>query len=341
VNPYDETPDDYPVDVSAVGADDAAIERLRHALSPDDAVVWDDNDDEVDPALGLLRAFQRDVANDLPADEALLPAEVTPLVGHRRLGRGAVVAAIAASVLSIGGVAAAASTPGHLAGVRAAVASAVTSVIDAITPDAPVGPKAQPAAHRTVDPSPTGTSTAGPEAATAPAQLAATLDKAERFLDNGQYTAAREQLDSVARRLDRVSDETTRDRLAVRLAALRTRLAGAHPERSARGDHGKGGSGDGAHGGDASTGPHAGDGNTGTGSSRDGRPGGSSDGSTGRDGSQPSSGTGSSGHDSHLAPTQKPATEAPHSDRSGSSAGAYLRHDSAAGSGDVTTTDVR
>lgn len=55
---YDVTPDDDPLDVRAVSDDDVRVELLRHALSPDAAVVWDDEDDELDPAFALLRALR-------------------------------------------------------------------------------------------------------------------------------------------------------------------------------------------------------------------------------------------------------------------------------------------
>ena len=66
--------DNDPIDLDAadaVVADDALVERLRHALSPDAAVVWDDDDEDSDDlSYGLLRALQRDVSADLPAPAA-------------------------------------------------------------------------------------------------------------------------------------------------------------------------------------------------------------------------------------------------------------------------------
>src|SRR3954468_24931488 len=98
MNPYDVTPDDEPLDVHAVSEDDLLVEQLRHALSPDAAVVWDDDDDELDPAFALLRALQLDVSAELPP-EPFLPPGVTELLPRRRhLGRATTVAVIAASV---------------------------------------------------------------------------------------------------------------------------------------------------------------------------------------------------------------------------------------------------
>ena len=68
--------DNDPIDLDAadaVVADDALVERLRRALSPEAAVVWGDDDDDADDlSYALLRALQSDVSTDL--DEALLPA---------------------------------------------------------------------------------------------------------------------------------------------------------------------------------------------------------------------------------------------------------------------------
>jgi hypothetical protein len=238
VSPYDVTPDDDPLDLAAVGADDALVEGLRRSLSPDAAVVWDDDDDDLDPAFAMLRALQRDVSADLPAGDAL-PANVTPLVTRRRLGRGATVAALVAGVVSIGGVAAA-SAPGQpLAGMRSAVTSAVGNVVSAMTPDTSAGRShAEPskAAGATSTPTPRHTAASpGPAVGTAGRssaaveQVTAALDRASRLLDRGQYSAASNQLDVAGRKLPLVTDSATHDRLAARLAALRARLAGAQP----------------------------------------------------------------------------------------------------------------
>jgi hypothetical protein len=260
---YDVTPDDDPLDLAAVGSDDAGVEKLRHALSPDGAVVWDDDDDELDPAFALLRALQADVAADLPDRAAILPPDVTELLPRRRrLGRGATIAAVAAGVLSIGGVAAAA--PGHpLAAVGSAVSSAVSNIIDSITPDAPVGPAVvestrtgeptgKPTGKPTVKPTPAGDAVSdAARSASAVKQVTANLDRAAAFLDQGKDQPAGNQLDAAARKLGYVMDPATRSRLASRLASLRA-LLGTHPaakpSKAAAGssgtgtsDHGKSG----------------------------------------------------------------------------------------------------
>lgn len=234
MSPYDVSPDDEPLDVAAVSADDQRVEQLRHhALSPDDAVIWDDDDEELEPALALLRRLQRDVSTDLPAPAAL-PLQVTePARGGRRLGRGGTIAIVAAGVLSIGGVAAASGPGMPLAGVRSAVSSAVHGVIEAITPDAPLGPGA---ARPTPSPGPSAGTTppgsavsAAARSAAAVQQIEANLDRAQAFLDQGKYAPAKAQLDAAASKLGYVLGAADRTRLGDRLAALAARLA-ATPE---------------------------------------------------------------------------------------------------------------
>lgn len=228
MSPYGVTPDDESLDVVAVGADDQLVETLRRSLSPDAAVIWDDDDEADDPAFALLRALQLDVSDDLPADAPILPATVTPLAGRRRLGRGATVAAVSFGVLSIAGVAAA-SAPGQpLAGVRHSVSAAVAGVVDAITPDAPVGPSVLTPAEG-AKPSPSATPpgqlvSAAARSTAAVLQIEANLDRAAVLLQQGRYAAAQAQLDAAARKLTLVSPSSTRDALAARLAALQDRL---------------------------------------------------------------------------------------------------------------------
>lgn len=229
---YDDIRENDPVDMSAVAADGELVEQLRRALSPRDAVVWDDDDAELDPAFALLRALQLDVAADLPLDP-ILPVGVTRLT-PRRFGRTATIAAITAGVLSIGGVAAAASAPGStLGGVRSAVSAAVSTVVNAITPDSPVGPAvAAPPAKD--EPSPKATPpgelvSAAARSASAATQITAELDQAGRFLTSGQYVAAKEQLDAAARKLPLVLDLETHDRLSVRLDGYRAQLDAPRP----------------------------------------------------------------------------------------------------------------
>jgi hypothetical protein len=238
MSPYDVTPDDEPIDMAGVSADDRMVEKLRHALSPDSAVIWDDEDDEVDPAIALLRALQRDVSSDLPSDFALPPRVGGAVPRRRRLGRGATVAAVAAGVLSIGGVAAAAAPGQPLAGMRSAVSSAVSHVVHAITLDAPAGPAVAAPSHTS---RPSTNPTAGGQAVSAAArsasavlQIEANLARAESFLNQGKYSPANAQLAAAARKLDYVVGAADRARLATRLAALKARLA-ATPDPAASG----------------------------------------------------------------------------------------------------------
>jgi hypothetical protein len=227
---YDVTPDDEPLDVGQVASDDALIEQLRQSLSPDNAVVWDDNDDESDPGYALLRAIQLDVSQDLPMPE-ILPTGVTPLLPRRRhLSRTATIATVAAGVLSIGGVAAA-SAPGQpLAGVRHAVSDAVATAVDAITPDSPVGPAVKPTdvAVPSAKPTPPGDAVSdAARSANAVLQIEDNLARAAAMLDKGQLEAARAQLDAVERKLVYVTDAAVRAGFQTRLDDLRTKLATA------------------------------------------------------------------------------------------------------------------
>ena len=123
-------------------ADDETIERLRRAVTTD-AVVWGDDEPEDDPAIATLLAVLRDVVALRPVEEAPLAA-VLPLRRRPMLVRGSAVAACALGLLSIGGLAAA--SPGSpLYGVRAAVSSAVSSVVDAVTPSGPAAMRSLPA----------------------------------------------------------------------------------------------------------------------------------------------------------------------------------------------------
>jgi hypothetical protein len=249
MTPYDVTPDDEPLDVRAVGEDDVLVEQLRHALSPDAAVVWDD-DDELDPAFALLRALQLDVSSNLPVGETILPAGVTELLPRRRrLGRGATIAAVAAGVLSIGGVAAAAAPGQPLAGIRHAVTHAVSHAVDAFTPDAPVAPVvASPsdAGRPTAKPTPPGTATStAARSSSAILQIEGNLDRAATLLDNGKLQAAKNQLAAAAGKLHYVTDAAAHDRLAGRLAALQARLTSAPSAKPSHGpadNNGNGGS---------------------------------------------------------------------------------------------------
>jgi hypothetical protein len=229
---YDVTPDDDPLDIAAVSSDDALVEQLRHALSPDAAVVWDDEDDDVDPALALLRALQVDVSAGVAADSnTILPTGVTELLPRRRhLGRGATIAVVSAAVLSVAGVAAA-SAPGQpLAGVRhavsAAVSHAVSHAVDALTPDSPVGPVVEATERPSAKPMPPGDAVSAAErSASAVRQIEANLDRAAALIDDGRYQPAKNQLNAAASKLLYVTDAGVKAGLQSRLTALQSRLA--------------------------------------------------------------------------------------------------------------------
>jgi len=241
---------DEPIDLDAadaVVADDALVERLRHALSPDAAVVWDDDDvDSDDLSYALLRALQRDVSTDL-GDPAPV-AEVVPLAERRRrFGRAATVAAVAAGVLSVAGAAAAAtSSPGDpLYGVRSAVSSAVHNALDAITPPKSGDAPAPVAATPTATISPRGAQvSAAARSAGAVVQIEERLTVAARLIDNGRGIAAGEVLDQAQRRLLLVSDVAQRSAFQLRIDALRARIAAlpsshGKPTSGPAVDHGK------------------------------------------------------------------------------------------------------
>jgi hypothetical protein len=259
MSPYDVTSDDEPLDVRAVSDDDALVEQLRHALSPDAAVVWDDDDDELDPAFALLRALQQDVSADLPL-QTELPAGVTELLPRRRhLSRSATVAFVAAGVLSIAGVAAA-SAPGQpLAGVRHAVSDAVHNAVSAITPDAPVGPAVVATTSPSAKPTPPGeaVSTAA-RSASAALQIEANLERAAALIDDGRYQPAKNQLDAAEGKLHYVTDAIVKAGLQSRLTALQSRLAAMPTAKPTHGPgDGNGKPADKGNGGpDASHSPH-------------------------------------------------------------------------------------
>jgi hypothetical protein len=225
---YDVTPDDDPLDVAAVSSDDALVEQLRHALSPDAAVVWDDEDDDVDPALALLRALQVDVSAGVAAhSNTMLPTGVAELLPRRRhLGRGATIAVVAASVLSVAGVAAA-SAPGQpLAGVRHAVSAAVSHAVDALTPDSQVGPAVEATESPSAKPTPPGDAVSAAErSASAVRQIEDNLDRAAALIDDGRYQPAKNQLNAAASKLRYVTDAGVKAGLQSRLTALQSRLA--------------------------------------------------------------------------------------------------------------------
>ncbi len=222
-------PDDAPVHPSDVLADDAALEALRSRsahLRPGD-----------DLALLLVQELLRDVAGEdaRPGAPALhvvggAPPRVRP---RRALRSGAVVAALAAGVLSVGGAAAAAAPEGSpLRGVGDAVRSVAGAVVDAVAPsrssepvtaeadgpaEAASTPEAAPAAPSVREPLPTAAATTAATARSAPGAAAAAarassaeravvslLDSAARQLAAGRPGAAAGMLDTAERRLAEV-----------------------------------------------------------------------------------------------------------------------------------------
>jgi hypothetical protein len=129
----------------------------------------------------------------------------------------------------------------------------VHNVVDAITPNTPVGPSKTPSDHA----SPTSASSPSPRptppgeavstaarSASAIAQVKANLDRASALLDDGRLAPAKEQLDAAERKLAFVTDPATHDALAARLAALRARLAATPTPKPTHGqpaDKGKSG----------------------------------------------------------------------------------------------------
>ena len=237
-------PGDEPIDVSAVARDDALIERLRASLSPEAAVVWGDDDDDAneDLSYALLRALQSDVSAALP-QPVLTPAPVVPFAARRSaLRRTATVAAMTAGVLSLAGAAAAATaSPGDaMYGVRSAVASAVSDVVDAITPSAPIGPKsdASRAATPTATITPPGRSVAAvARSLGAVRQIEERISTAERLLDADRPRAAAQVLEQAERRLPLVSDDVLRADLQAKIDALQATAAAASavaPDRTPR-----------------------------------------------------------------------------------------------------------
>lgn len=233
------TPDE-PLDLAAVAADEAALEALRDGVG-DDA------------ALALLRELVLDVERDLPdgvpvgrgSTVLALAAEDVP---ERRVARGgAVVAALTAGVLSLGGVAAASPADSPLHGLGEKVRSAAGALVGAVTPPqtptrSGVGlpaasaspapsPPAPVAAPRSPAPGPAVAAAARSQAAAR--QVAQLLDAAEELLRAGRTSAAVARLDLAERRLPEVLP-AQRAALADRLAALRAQVPPpAQPARTA------------------------------------------------------------------------------------------------------------
>jgi hypothetical protein len=241
--------DDDPIDLAGVAADEDAIERVRSG-----DVLGDD------VALAILRDLLQDVQPDADDLRVLQPSgrgsNVLPLSGdripERRLARnGTVVAALTAGLLSLGGVAAAASVApdgSALHGLGEAVRSAAGAVVGAVTPpEAASGTAARAAASPSASPSASAMSVAAPRTSAAPRrqptpgatvaalsrsqaaarQVAHHLDAAERLLADGRAKAADARLDVAESRLAEVLPADGASALSARLTALRDRVAAA------------------------------------------------------------------------------------------------------------------
>ena len=244
-HPLGWTPDDYPLDLAAVAADDATVEALRVATvealragSPQSLRLGAGDD----VALLLVQELLRDVGADLPAATGRYASTglraVDPLVTTRRaLRSGAFVAALAAGVLSLGGAAAAATLAPEGSPLRAAgdaVRSAAGAVVDAVTPpqtpsaveaQAPRAELPTPAASTaTTARSAPGAAATVAHAASAERAVVSLLDSAARRLAAGRPGPAGVLLDTAERRLAEVP-ATAAAGLRTRLAALRAEVA--------------------------------------------------------------------------------------------------------------------
>jgi len=244
--------DDDPLDLAAVAADDAALEALR-ARSPRD--LGPNAGDDV--ALLLVQELLRDVGTELvPGARSGAPAlrvvdgDPAHDRSRRLVRRGAVVAALAAGVLSLGGAAAAAGLApegGPLRGVGDAVRAAAGAVVAAVTP--PEAAEEQtPASTRPRLPEPAATTARPPlpepaattamtvrsepgvaaaaRAASAERAVTSLLDSAARQLAEGRPGPAAAMLDTAERRLSNVPPAPA-EALHERLAALRAEVGAA------------------------------------------------------------------------------------------------------------------
>ncbi len=228
--------DDDVLELSAVAADERALEQLRLPLP----VAGDDR------ALVLLRALLDDVSADLPsAAPAPLPLRLAPATRSRRLvGRSAAASAAAGLVLGLGGVAAAstlAPVGAPLHGLGSVLRGAAGQDVDTSAAPAAAAPHRTPT--RAARPAPTGVSSdlltrrrppstvadaaRGGEAAAAVTRL---LDQAQAALDAGRTAQAAERLDRAEVRLADVAASDV-PALRTRVDRLRTALAAAGPGR--------------------------------------------------------------------------------------------------------------
>lgn len=228
---------DDPVDLLQVAADEAALEGLRTGRAAND------------PVLLLLRGLLDDVEEEATPVPIGCGSTVLTLAGDRTPERrtvrnGALVAALAAGLVSFSGVAAAASfappgTPLH--GLSEAVRSAIGVAVGSVTPPDPVAPAPAPAppVQAEAPPAPTDTTRQGTAPAPAGAavsaaarsqaaarQVTALLDAAEALLREGRTGTAVARLDTAEGRLADVLPVDAAP-LAQRLADLREKAEAA------------------------------------------------------------------------------------------------------------------
>jgi hypothetical protein len=243
---------DGPLDLTQLGADHRAIESLRASLYEDPSYGFGGGPE---PAVRLLHDLLRDVDVDVPpAGPVVREAPVLALAeapARRRLPRnGALVAVLAAGLVSVGGAAAAstmapAGTPLHGLGqsLRSGVGAVVTAVSLPEQTASAAGAQARPEAGPTVAagaaPSP---ATQRPAAVDAESQAAARrvaslLDAAQRLLAQGLPRPASARLDTAAHHLVDVGPPDAAP-LSARLEQLRrdVRAASAAPGGERRGD---------------------------------------------------------------------------------------------------------
>ncbi len=236
------TRDDDPLDLTAVDADERAIEALRSGRPPHDPEL----------ALDLMHALLQDVERDLPADRPVphgttVIAFATPRPERRLARNGTAVMALAAGLLSLGGVAAAstlapAGSPLH--GLGQALRSAGDAVVGVVAPpETPGRPVATPSTTAsTAAEAPAKTVVVAPRIPGASVSAAARslaaarqvdrlLDEADALLDDGRTTSAVSRLDLAERKLTEVLAPDRAD-LPERLAALRAQAVAPDAERA-------------------------------------------------------------------------------------------------------------
>jgi hypothetical protein len=138
----------------------------------------------------------------------------------------------------------------------------VSHAVDAITPNAPVGPSVDNSASPSAKATPPGeaVSTAA-RSASAVEQIEGNLDRAAALIDKGRYQPAKNQLAAAASKLHYVTDPAVKAGLQTRLTALQARLAAmptAKPTHGPSGDKGK--PADNGTGSNGSAGDHSGKG---------------------------------------------------------------------------------